>query len=458
MRIAVVLALLAAVGACAPPPDRAAPPGLPPIDDVPAVTDVAFPRASFAAGTTRSNIQMAADFLDLTFALESGGALPGLLRYETPVRVYLTPGPLSDYRADLQNVLARLRSEAGIDIAPVSQAAAANIVIEGVTFRELQRAAPGAACIVKPGETAWASFRRKAPRNQLRWSEQQTLGRSAIFIASDMPPQDIRSCLNEEIAQALGPVNDLYRLPSSVFNDDNTHVILTPFDMLVLRALYSPELRSGMPRQAVAARLPALFDRLNPQGRGRGSLVSAPEDPGWNADIAGALTRLSNDGARLRSATRAIQRAQAMQPADHRLAVALTSRARLIRESSPEAARADFLTAFDILRRTLGENDLRTGQAALHVALGALQRGDLNAALDLADRYIPVATQWQDAILLSSLHGVRSRVLSSLGQEAAAQEARLRYLQWARYAYGDSSGQRRRAQARIERAATQPPS
>jgi len=33
-------------------------------------------------------------------------------------------------------------------------------------------------------------------------------------------PQEVRDCLHEELAQALGPLNDLYRLPDSVFNDD----------------------------------------------------------------------------------------------------------------------------------------------------------------------------------------------------------------------------------------------
>ena len=36
------------------------------------------------------------------------------------------------------------------------------------------------------------------------------------------------------------PANDLYRLPNSVFNDDNIHTIPTDFDMMVLRATYAP--------------------------------------------------------------------------------------------------------------------------------------------------------------------------------------------------------------------------
>ena len=37
---------------------------------------------------------------------------------------------------------------------------------------------------------------------------------------------------------------------------------------MVLRATYAPELRSGMTRAEVAARLPAILRRINPAGEG----------------------------------------------------------------------------------------------------------------------------------------------------------------------------------------------
>jgi len=52
-----------------------------------------------------------------------------------------------------------------------------------------------------------------------------------------------------------------------VFNDDNIHNVLTSFDMLILKTYYAADLRNGMSRTEVAARLPALLNRLNPAGR-----------------------------------------------------------------------------------------------------------------------------------------------------------------------------------------------
>ena len=71
----------------------------------------------------------------------------------------------------------------------------------------------------------------------------------------------------KRLAQALGPLNDLYRLPDSVFNDDNIHTILTGFDMLILRTAYSPELRSGMTREQVQDVLPGILSRSEPPRR-----------------------------------------------------------------------------------------------------------------------------------------------------------------------------------------------
>ena len=86
---------------------------------------------------------------------------------------------------------------------------------------------------------------------------------------NDASPQEVRDCLHDELAQAIGPLNDLYRLPDSVFNDDNVHTVLTGFDMMMLKAYYSPELRSGINRGQVVQVLPRVFNRINQDGNGR---------------------------------------------------------------------------------------------------------------------------------------------------------------------------------------------
>jgi len=415
------------------------------------INSVSFPRDIRPRGVPRSNIALAQDFLDLTFALERGETLTGLLRHEAPVRVFVHPGGLQAYRQDIENLLARMRAEAGLDIALTDDQSQARIHIDGVTLRELQRVDPGAACFIVPGETSWRGFRSKSSNQRLRWSAQSTLGNTGIFIPTDTFPQDVRDCIHEEMAQALGPANDLYRLSDSVFNDDNFHSIVTPFDMLMLRALYDRELSSGMPRQVVAGRIVGILDRINPGGSGRGSLPRAPSSSQWKAAIETALTRRNSESRRTAAANRAVAVAQGMSPQDHRLSVALITRGRVNRSRALARAATDFIAAYEHSKKTLGVNDIRTAQAALHVAIVALENRDFLAAMELAELHIEAARRGQNAVLLSSLLAVQSAGLAATGQSAQARAAQLDHLKWARYAYGDSNGARRRAQLEIER-------
>ncbi len=416
------------------------------------LTTVSFPAETMPRGVPRSNIALSRDFIDLTFALERGEPLRGLLRHEGPIRVHLRPGPLQAYARDVENLLARFRAEANIDIASTPSAASANIHIDGVPIRELQRVDPGAACFIIPGETSWEGFRNKPARQRVRWSEQRTLTTIGIFIPSDSFPQDIRDCLHEELAQALGPANDLYRLSDSVFNDDNFHSVVTPFDMLMLRALYDPSLQSGMPRSVVAGRINGILDRINPGGAGRGSLPMAPASPEWNALIEQALTRRTSPSRRIAAADRAVALARQMRPVDHRAGVALITRGRLLRDTQPARAVADFVEGYQRLRGLLGPDDIRTAQSALHMAIVGLEARDYPGAQRVAETAIPVARRGQNAVLLSSLLLVRAKALEAQGRLSAARDGQLDHLRWARYAFGDTDGIRARRQAALEKA------
>jgi len=131
---------------------------------------------------------------------------------------------------------------------------------------QIRRHVPTAACFVVPNISRLSDYRQARRLSRTDWTQIRTRERIAIFVPGDSSPQEARDCLHEELAQALGPLNDLYRIADSVFNDDNIHAVLTGFDMLILRAYYAPELSSGMTRADVAARLPAILGRLNPQG------------------------------------------------------------------------------------------------------------------------------------------------------------------------------------------------
>lgn len=73
-----------------------------------------------------------------------------------------------------------------------------------------------------------------------------------ILIRTEVPDLLLRACVEEEMAQAMGTLNDDKQVRPSVFNDDQEFALLTRHDMELLRVLYTPEIRPGMsPEQAM---------------------------------------------------------------------------------------------------------------------------------------------------------------------------------------------------------------
>ncbi len=112
MRALPLLGLLAALAGCAaappaPPESAGTPLPLPKVMSF-GTTDVQAPQ--------RANSDMARDFLDLSFNLESGQALKTFTRFEGPVTVAVTGIKSPALEKELRRLMKRLSSEAGIDI------------------------------------------------------------------------------------------------------------------------------------------------------------------------------------------------------------------------------------------------------------------------------------------------------------------------------------------------------
>ncbi|MEM5469326.1 DUF2927 domain-containing protein [Celeribacter marinus] len=381
---------------------------------------------------TRSNVQMAQDFMDLSFRLETGATLPVFSRFEGPLSVRVTGAQVPpSLNADLGDLLERLKREAGLGITLVARTSPAAITIELVPAAAFRRRAPNTACIAAPNVSSWAEFRTA---RHVSWTTVTTRTRAAIFIPTGGAPQEIRDCLHEELAQALGPLNDLFRLPDSVFNDDNFHSVLTGFDMLMLRATYAPELRSGLTRAQVAALIMPLLDRLNPSGRSGGlaRLDDTPDD--WIAHI----TRAMDGGAlssRRTAAARAMLIAQNRGWRDTRAGLSYYLFGRLQQGQDTTAARTALAQARSLFAGT-SLTEVAAAHATLQLAAVDLVRGDYPTALAHLDPAIATATRAQNAALLSSLMLTKAELLSRMGRAGEARAVRLDSLGWARYGFG----------------------
>lgn len=430
MRILSRLACLVLLSACAFPaevPERRTSA----IADLPAMKT--FPPGQ-GSPPQRSNASMARDILALEFQMESGRELPSLTRFSGPITIALTGDVPPTAATDLARLLTRLRAEAGIEITPVA-GLPASITVEFVSRRKLQAVVPQAACFVVPRISSWSDYRSARRTGRVDWTTLTTRDRVAVFIPSDTAPQEIRDCLHEEVAQALGPLNDLYELSDSVFNDDNFHTVLTGFDMLALKVHYAPELADGMDRAAVAARLPAILARLNPGGGPGAPLPPSPTPRPWIDAIETALGPQGSPYQRRAAAQEALQIARTAGWTDSRLGFSYFAVGRLSLADELDLAVAALASAAQIYR-TLPDAGIHVAHIDMQMAAFALSAGQPADAISLVNRALPAVTRSENAALLASLLMIKAEALDMTGDPAQAQALRLDSMGWARYGFG----------------------
>jgi len=395
----------------------------------------------------RANAEMVADFLELGFFMESGRPIPQFSRFEGPVKL-VTRGEVTPLaQADLDRLIARLRVEAGIDISRAPGNAVTEgenvITVEFVSRRDMRAMVPAAACFVVPNVDGWDEFAANRRSPLIDWTRVSQRRSATVFVPADTTPQEIRDCLHEEVAQALGPLNDLYRLTDSVFNDDNFQTTLTGFDMLILRVWHAPELQPGMTRDQVAARLPTIFNRLNPAGRRTPGPIPGPTPREWVLAIEQALSGENNLAQRREGAMRALDLARAQGWSGARLALSLMLTARLAPRDRGDAGLMALLTAAEIYRQLPG-GEVHVAHLDMHLAVQALATAQYEMVLDLTARARPMAQRTENAAFLASLGFIRAEALAQLDRVDEAERLRLDSMAAARYGFGSDAAARAR--------------
>jgi hypothetical protein len=286
-----------------------------------------------------------------------------------------------------------------------------------------------------PNVDGWEDFVANRRSPEIDWTRIARRTRTTVFIPVDTTPQEKRDCLHEEIAQAMGPLNDLYRLPDSVFNDDNFQTTLTGFDMLILRAWHAPELSPGMTAAEVAARLPAVLDRLNPAGRRPGGPPPGPTPRPWIDAIETTLGAGQPTAQRRAAAQRALRIAGEQGWSGPRLALSLMLAARLAPREEADAAFAALLAAGEIYRRMPG-GEVHAAHVDMHLAVQALAAGQYDAVIQLTERAMPIALRTENAAFEASLVFLQAEALEQRGELARAQRLRVEVMPAALYGFG----------------------
>lgn len=384
----------------------------------------------------RSNRDLARDFIDLSLMMESGAPLPYITRFEGPITLRVNGLKPPTLQRDLDKLLVRLRREAGLTISQVPADQPASITIDVISRRDLQRTVPHAACFVAPNVSTWEEYKRNRNRRLTDWRTLNRREHVTIFMPGDVSPQDIRDCLHEEIAQAVGPLNDLFRMPDSVFNDDNFHTVLTGTDMLILRAYYSPQLRSGMGKAQVAALIPAILRRINPAGEALPSRNVPPSPQAWRNTMAQALAPQTRTRRREQAIASAIEQAERWN--DNRLGFALAMQGRLLAPEDPARSYESFVNAYRQFS-VRHETRLHAAHVAAHLAIYALAAGHPEQTLILVDSNLTIVERAENASLLSTLLFAKAEALDAMGRVDRARAIRQEAQGWARYGIGSDA-------------------
>lgn len=381
-----------------------------------------------------SNASLARLFTALTFDMEWGESRTHLARYEAPVTVELDGAGSSAYAGFVDEYLALLRNRSGVDIARRSRSANLHVRFVGGGFA---RTAPSLACMATPGDVAWESFADDPMRHSGRaLLHGGAIEHMTIFIPHGTGRERVESCLLEEIAQALGPANDLYGVGETIFNDDDAHLWPTAVDYLVLRVLYSPELRTGMDREAAERSARAVLDRINPRGRSAPEMAVPQEYRmlRWRNIMQDALSRTADRRTGVELAEKALRIAAAEAPESPYHCFSLTMLARLT--GSGAAGRVlDILGRADaVCRAAHGPGDIRVARVALHRASLIAGNGSARGAVRITEVTAPVypahaeAGEGIDTRERAEGQGARKARISRLLARSASQSDGLAWL------------------------------
>lgn len=222
-------------------------------------TDGGGPDTPFSARDLADNFLQIAffdEFTEKNDRLTAGGDEKVLHRWQGPLRVKLAFGATLDSverardSASIDTYFARLARLTGLNISLTDTDPNFIVAIAGPAEKRSMTARV-LAFAPKTSTAALISvteMREDIYCTVFSYSPGQfpIYDRAFAVIRAELPPLMRRMCYHEELAQALGLVNDSPRARPSIFNDNEEFAYLTRQDELLLRILYDHRLRPGM--------------------------------------------------------------------------------------------------------------------------------------------------------------------------------------------------------------------
>lgn len=194
-----------------------------------------------------------------------------LSRWESPVRYAVLGAAATDAdRRALRQYAARLAALTGLDIAEAGPEQDANLTMLFLGAEErglfLDQLRDGGMTAAMPLAARWARDPDYPCVAQVGFADAGSgrIVRGMILIKGELEGVLRHACIQEETAQSLGLFNDDDRARPSIFNDDQEFAQLTAHDEMLLRILYHPRMRAGMPPAEAGAAAAEVVAALRP--------------------------------------------------------------------------------------------------------------------------------------------------------------------------------------------------
>jgi hypothetical protein len=389
-----------------------------------------------------SNADHTDNLIDLYFRTEWDDTRKGLAKWDGPVTVSLDSAALQDYRPFLTEYLQRLRNEAGIDI-QVADSGAGAISVITAPADQMRRSFSTAYCLVTPGRIDFGDLINLLARpDEIDWTLIETIKAATVFSPSDASPYQVRACLMEEVAQALGPGNDIFYLADTIFNDDGAHVRPTSFDMLALRVLYDPALRPGMTLDEAKPIVRDLLNKFHPEGAGVPRGPTFHPAPEWKDTILASSAYGVPPTAQLAIAEEAVRLSRNFSQTDPRRGFSFERLGRAyLAQQQPEKAEFAFRRAMAAYELSVGDQDVRVASARVGLAIALNEQGKNGQVLTQIDLAMPVLAAYDTEDRITRALKERHDAQTALGQKREALQTALMGVDWALYTLGADYGE-----------------
>ncbi|MEM7189823.1 MAG: DUF2927 domain-containing protein [Pseudomonadota bacterium] len=426
-------ALLAMIAACGPRTEPYATTSNPEPDEF---------ATSVPLGTTAySHDSLAVLLADLTLVTEWGDKIDILNRYEPPISVGIVGGGYDTYLPFLDNLLADLTKNTGIQIRR-SEAPHDLLIrfVPGPDWTPLQ----DNQCIIINGQPDLATFLNSEENYAKPVLTKSGRMRQSVFIPNTNTPNEIRECLIEETLQALGPANDIYGLGATIFNDDDAHSWPTRMDYLMLRVLYDPEMPAKAARTDMIDAARKILRRVNPEGNGAPDLPPHRQEEfmAWRGRIH-QMNRLLRDEFEDHAAAKGlaeviVEEAEEKAPLSAYHCEAVTNAGWMLRQSNDADAMAVLETARTICATAHGDQDIRIAKLRQQQALLALDEKQYAESLRRSAGLVEIFKAHGQDDEVATTYALRWAAMSWL-DHPDRDKTHDQALRWSAYAFGNDN-------------------